>query len=285
MSRLPRLLLVLVFFLPASARAGRASVEVPGVVGPYELGQVRIGNFDLGVRFTSVRSVVLRFGVANSSGGMCTRSIPGYCTPLTSFDVGVREPWNEGDPLPVLDRINNIGAVSTHVETKAELLFASAPVPVEKTCYGYRFVLEPGPMDVIGDGTGSLVFQLASATGTITSAELVVEGTIAPEPAPDADADGVPDADDNCVYWPNPSQRDVDNNSCGDVCECGDQSGDGRVNVLDILAINLALFDPSQATSLCDTNYDGRCNVSDVVGVQKKIAGAAAYCSRVPPFR
>lgn len=255
------------------------SVTVPGVEGSYEPGQTRIANFDLGVELTSIGAVVLRF----TSGGACTRSIPGHCTPSTSFNIGIREPWSEGDPPPVLDRINHVVARPS-VEMKAELLFASGPIPVEKTCYGYRFVVEPDPLEVLGDGTGSLVFQLASGTGTITSAELEVEGTIAPQPAPDVDADGIEDAQDNCVHWPNPRQEDVDANRCGNACECGDQNGDGRVDVLDIAAINQALFHRAAAGPLCDTNGDDRCNVSDILGVARKISGAAAFCLRFPRF-
>jgi hypothetical protein len=99
---------------------------------------------------------------------------------------------------------------------------------------------------------------------------------------PDSDGDTIEDPDDNCPAWPNASQSDVDQNGIGDDCECGDQRGDGRVNVLDLLAINLAIFTPSLATPLCDTNEDDVCNVSDMIGANLKIFGQPAYCSRYP---
>ena len=39
------------------------------------------------------------------------------------------------------------------------------------------------------------------------------------QPAPDADADGILDDDDNCVSTPNPQQEDEDEDGVGDVCD------------------------------------------------------------------
>lgn len=38
-------------------------------------------------------------------------------------------------------------------------------------------------------------------------------------PVPDADGDGVPDADDNCVSTPNPAQADADGDGVGTACD------------------------------------------------------------------
>ena len=98
----------------------------------------------------------------------------------------------------------------------------------------------------------------------------------------DQDGDGVPDPADGCPSWPDPEQTDSDGNGRGDLCECGDQDGSGHVDVRDLLAIQLAIFDPVQATALCDTNDDGLCNVSDIVGANMTIYGRPAHCSRHP---
>jgi len=98
----------------------------------------------------------------------------------------------------------------------------------------------------------------------------------------DHDGDGVPDSSDNCPVWPNPDQSDGDQNSIGDGCECGDQDLNGRVDVADLVAINLAVFNPSLATPLCDTNEDGSCDVADIVGANARIFGRPAHCSRNP---
>jgi hypothetical protein len=90
---------------------------------------------------------------------------------------------------------------------------------------------------------------------------------------------------DVCDYCPDhPSLgSDEDRNGIGDECECGDQNEDRRVNVSDLVAINLALLGSSEASPLCDTNYDGRCDVRDIVGASRKIYGQPAYCSHYPP--
>ncbi len=99
----------------------------------------------------------------------------------------------------------------------------------------------------------------------------------------DLDTDGVGDSQDVCPQFDSADQTDTDGNGIGDLCECGDQTGDGFVNVSDILAINEVIFDLQVASPLCDTNNDALCNVADILGVNAKIFGAPAYCSRFPP--
>jgi hypothetical protein len=103
----------------------------------------------------------------------------------------------------------------------------------------------------------------------------------ATEGAADRDQDGFPDAEDVCPDWPD-DQTDTDENGIGDACECGDQNGDGTVDVSDILAVNAAIFDPPQVTPLCDANDDGVCDVGDILAINAKIFGAMAFCEQFP---
>ncbi len=96
------------------------------------------------------------------------------------------------------------------------------------------------------------------------------------------DGDGITDDVDRCPYWAAAGQTDTDGNGIGDDCECGDQSGDGRVDVADILEINAVIFDIETASPLCDTNDDDLCNVADILGVNARIFGAPAHCARYP---
>jgi hypothetical protein len=69
-------------------------------------------------------------------------------------------------------------------------------------------------LEITGETTGDIVFE-AEPYG----------------PYGDLDNDGVLNADDNCIYTPNPDQADSDNNGVGDVCE--DDDGDGVLNFED----------------------------------------------------
>lgn len=85
----------------------------------------------------------------------------------------------------------------------------------------------------------------------------------------DSDGDGVGDICDNCPDKPNPDQADSDGDGIGDVCEfvCGDASGDGIVNLLDITFLISYLYgggpapDPLEAG---DANGNGAINLLDI---------------------
>jgi hypothetical protein len=102
--------------------------------------------------------------------------------------------------------------------------------------------------------------------------------------APPDDGDAIPEASDACPFFADPEQRDTDANGRGDACECGDQDGDGRVAVRDLVAISAAVFDPALASPLCDANGDGRCDVGDVVAANLEIysPGSTSTCARQP---
>jgi hypothetical protein len=102
--------------------------------------------------------------------------------------------------------------------------------------------------------------------------------------APDTDGDGLRDSQDNCPFYASPDQTDTDTDGRGNVCECGDQNGDGRNTVSDLIAINNALFNPALVTPLCDANGDGLCNVNDIVAANVEIFSptSTSTCSRQP---
>jgi hypothetical protein len=125
-----------------------------------------------------------------------------------------------------------------------------------------------------------LVLRVAAETpGT---GPFVLRARCEPGPPLDRDGDTIPDASDVCPSWPDPAQRDRDGNGIGDVCECGDQNGDGIVSVSDLIAIKAAAYTPALATPLCDANEDRVCDVSDIVAANAKIFGVPAFCSRYP---
>jgi hypothetical protein len=142
--------------------------------------------------------------------------------------------------------------------------FAPAPVPLE--CFDTRLV--------------ATLTNTASVTLDVARAGLVPAG----QTASDWDADGVPDAGDNCPYAANPGQEDGGGintstpNGVGDACECGDVSGNGRINGQDANAIRRqglgSTPNPLFVTACnCDVSGNGACNGQDATAVSRAALG------------
>ncbi|HTO07852.1 MAG TPA: PQQ-dependent sugar dehydrogenase [Myxococcota bacterium] len=103
----------------------------------------------------------------------------------------------------------------------------------------------------------------------------------------DSDDDGVVDSADNCPRTPNPSQDDGGSfgssspDGIGAACQCGDTSGDGRVDAADgpliraaLAKLGAALSGPANAR--CDSPSDtGECTIVSWARIQKRLSGAA----------
>jgi hypothetical protein len=103
-------------------------------------------------------------------------------------------------------------------------------------------------------------------------------------PRPDLDCNGVVDAvanggatNDTCSFFNEYDYfRDTDGDCAlgrcrGDECECTDEDENGRNNVSDLIAINVAIFNPNVRLEICDGNNDLGCNVSDLVSANIEI--------------
>ena len=94
------------------------------------------------------------------------------------------------------------------------------------------------------------------------------------------------DCDDNCTYWGNLDQADADADGIGDVCECGDFSGDGLVNTIDARLIQRCSVGEFSCADLCDVTDDGICNTIDARLIQRLAVGELTKqdlsCARRP---
>jgi hypothetical protein len=148
---------------------------------------------------------------------------------------------------------------------------------------------------VLLQGVG-LVREVGTSVWTGAPYETVLVSTSRPLPPPDADCDGVADSLDNCVNEPNADQLDSGGvgsavaNDIGDVCECGDGSDDGIVNLLDPVLLWRALAGRGPglaAPEKCAVEPTGACDGLDVAVTRMALAGLspgiAAVCDAALP--
>ncbi len=145
--------------------------------------------------------------------------------------------------------------------------------------------------------------QRQSDQETAGISRLYLSARLQPIPL-DSDADGVPDASDNCPYWTNPDQLDRGGlgagsvpDGIGDACQCGDVSGDGFVTIADATIIRRALLSPPTATmenpQRCDVGpagpaRSGGCTVADATLIRRALlspptASVAPVCAPATP--
>jgi hypothetical protein len=148
------------------------------------------------------------------------------------------------------------------------------------TCPG---LADPDQNDADGNGVGDACNQFEDVDGDDWANGLDDCPSAEDPDQSNRDADAYGDVCDFCPDYALFTNLDSDGNGIGNACECGDQTQDGRVDVLDLVEINLAIMGQVAVSPLCDTNDDRLCNISDIIGVNLKIFGRPAYCSRYPP--
>ena len=108
-----------------------------------------------------------------------------------------------------------------------------------------------------------------------------------PAASADADADGVPDRTDNCPQTWNPDQSDTAGvgsdapDGSGDACQCGDLTGEGRGDDLDVYAYRLGLTTTTEellpTASRCNLadppSGEVGCDVLDVTVLRRAVGG------------
>ncbi len=102
----------------------------------------------------------------------------------------------------------------------------------------------------------------------------------------DSDGDGINDSDDNCPNTFNPGQANGDEFPAGDLCQCGDVSDDGIVDILDTVLLRRALANlpPGLAApAKCEVTLTGGCGVEDVVAMREALAGLPTVLEQICP--
>lgn len=228
--------------------------------------------------------------------------------------LGFTTPAEEGPIFGALIRLGSLsafpaGAPFLPAEVVASTLF-SPPFPSDEILVPLEATLEPGAYALVfGSGqfgaTGggaihngpdqddippttidSYVFWGIPSPGAqpVWRSQLASHMRFIVRSAVDSDGDGIADASDHCPLFASDDQTDTDVDGRGDVCECGDQDGDGANTVADLVAINRAIFNPLEVTPLCDANADDRCDVLDIIAANAEIFSPTntSVCSRQP---
>jgi hypothetical protein len=143
---------------------------------------------------------------------------------------------------------------------------------------------DPDGDSICGDGDVSTVRGDAPCGGGVTTGCDDNCPALANPSQANTDADEYGDACDNCPFHPTGSLTDTDADGRGDACECTDQTGDGLNTVSDLVAINVAIFNPALATPLCDGNNDDSCDVNDIIAANVEIFSptSTSTCARQP---
>jgi predicted outer membrane repeat protein len=110
-----------------------------------------------------------------------------------------------------------------------------------------------------GDGSDIGAFELQS---------------LLPETPSDTDADGIPDASDNCPAAANPQQEDADSDGQGDACD-SDDDNDGVPDATDNC-------NGTASADQTDTDADGAGNVCDSDDDNDGVADTADVCELIP---
>ena len=124
--------------------------------------------------------------------------------------------------------------------------------------------------------------------GNVCTIDVCSAGTCAFPPEPDTDGDGICDPADNCPFRFNPGQEDQGNvgpfvpppgvqDGIGDVCQCGDLTGNHFVDFFDIVAMR---FLQIEASAYSQDNLDrcsviggpDDCNMADAVVIARAVA-------------
>ncbi len=170
--------------LLAAGAADAVSIEVavPGLVGAYERpGESRATHFDVGMHFSEIESILLRFDIGDGDrGGLCTTSIPAYCTVGSILDFALVGPSGErvrGGFSGLGPYARNWGQIEREVRW----------IGLES------FELDPWPAFLL-DGRGEIILSLAGfgEAGVLGSgfhraevlgATLIITGTPVPSPS------------------------------------------------------------------------------------------------------
>jgi hypothetical protein len=149
-------------------------------------------------------------------------------------------------------------------------------------------VADPAKASVSGDGVvtahaqGATSLHIANGTRSLDVPISVIEAIA------DADADGIPDALDNCVLTPNVDQLDADGDGYGNACDA-DLNNSGTVTAADFAILRSVLGQSATASptaAAADLNGSGTVTAADFAILRAALGknpGPSALQPNCPP--
>lgn len=154
----------------------------------------------------------------------------------------------------------------------------ASTLPLGSSTHKRSAFVEVVPGETISLELGSQHYWFANSTDASYTASYTFK-VFALAPG-DTDGDSTADIFDNCVNVANADQLDNDSDGIGNLCECGDISGDGFVNTIDARLIQRCAVGEDLPeiceNPLCDATGEGDCNTIDARLVQRLAVGDLA---------
>lgn len=214
----------------AGDSGGPLIVQVSGGVGPVLMGTATVSDGDLCAATSD--GIAGYTNIGQMLGFINTTNVPDLGQILPPAAKPDQATMTQERPVQIAVATNDMGFGSTLtvavVTPPAHGIAAVSGSPGTASAIFVTYTPAAGY-----SGTDSFVYSITDGTSSDSA-------TVTLTVLPDADLDGVPDSQDNCIYVYNPSQLDADGDGYGNICDA-DLNNSGKVTSEDYILMRSVL--------------------------------------------